>query len=414
MSSSPLLEPTHFRGRTLTPESPRPLYIPEPSNVPLLLDQTDLILNDSPAFISPHSPDIAAESSVGTEEHADSKSFNASAARRPLFKTMLDTGNDEKNMSPNNSNASKAGNRQELQRPSAKGTSSSSAYESTISRAMDDESGNDRVAGHLSYSHNEPQIAAQMTASMTIDPAHSTVPSYSASADHEMTRVQSIEAGVSNALHSLESRLELSPTTCRWIPSADLAENDMPKDTNDFQGVLPSETTLLPPASLPPRPPPQAKPSIHPNYLSNNDIRSFHQLPRLKLSGSSTSQSATNKHRPVPSLPPIPPASNLSQVPNSLPPPLTSAFEVSASGYASQEQNEVHQRPHAEFCRRGFLDDDSDEAPWGPDVQKKYDEFLAEERRYVTEGLWDRFPNGSRLFVGECYFSASGLRLSAN
>jgi hypothetical protein len=34
-------------------------------------------------------------------------------------------------------------------------------------------------------------------------------------------------------------------------------------------------------------------------------------------------------------------------------------------------------------------------------VQKKYDEFLHDERVYVTEGLWDRFPPGSRLFVGK-------------
>lgn len=44
------------------------------------------------------------------------------------------------------------------------------------------------------------------------------------------------------------------------------------------------------------------------------------------------------------------------------------------------------------------IDDDS---PWGPEVQKKYDEFLHDERIYVTEGLWDRFPMGSRLFVGK-------------
>jgi hypothetical protein len=42
-----------------------------------------------------------------------------------------------------------------------------------------------------------------------------------------------------------------------------------------------------------------------------------------------------------------------------------------------------------------------DDSPWGPEVQKKYDEFLHDERIYVTEGLWDRFPMGSRLFVGQ-------------
>jgi hypothetical protein len=41
------------------------------------------------------------------------------------------------------------------------------------------------------------------------------------------------------------------------------------------------------------------------------------------------------------------------------------------------------------------------DAKWGPEVQKLYDEFLADEQMYVTEGLWDRFPIGSRLFIGK-------------
>jgi hypothetical protein len=48
------------------------------------------------------------------------------------------------------------------------------------------------------------------------------------------------------------------------------------------------------------------------------------------------------------------------------------------------------------------LDESDDlDAKWGPEVQKLYDEFLANERMYVTEGLWDRFPIGSRLFIGK-------------
>jgi nuclear polyadenylated RNA-binding protein 3 len=38
---------------------------------------------------------------------------------------------------------------------------------------------------------------------------------------------------------------------------------------------------------------------------------------------------------------------------------------------------------------------------WGPEIQKKYDQFLAEERVYVTDGQWDKFPVGSRLFIGK-------------
>jgi hypothetical protein len=44
--------------------------------------------------------------------------------------------------------------------------------------------------------------------------------------------------------------------------------------------------------------------------------------------------------------------------------------------------------------------EDAGEIQWGPDVQTIYDKFLADERMYVSDGLWDRFPAGSRLFIG--------------
>ena len=40
------------------------------------------------------------------------------------------------------------------------------------------------------------------------------------------------------------------------------------------------------------------------------------------------------------------------------------------------------------------------ERKMSPQTQIKYDQFLDDERRYVTEGIWDKFPMGSRLFVG--------------
>ncbi|KAL9055034.1 MAG: hypothetical protein Q9162_003799 [Coniocarpon cinnabarinum] len=38
--------------------------------------------------------------------------------------------------------------------------------------------------------------------------------------------------------------------------------------------------------------------------------------------------------------------------------------------------------------------------PWGQEIQKWYDDFLEAERRYVLEGNWEKFPIGSRLFLG--------------
>lgn len=42
-----------------------------------------------------------------------------------------------------------------------------------------------------------------------------------------------------------------------------------------------------------------------------------------------------------------------------------------------------------------------EDRPWPPEVQRLYDGFLADERGYVTEGAWDKFPAGSRLFIGK-------------
>lgn len=36
-----------------------------------------------------------------------------------------------------------------------------------------------------------------------------------------------------------------------------------------------------------------------------------------------------------------------------------------------------------------------------PEIQRKYDQFLHDEEAYTGEGSWDKFPQGSRLFVGE-------------
>lgn len=51
---------------------------------------------------------------------------------------------------------------------------------------------------------------------------------------------------------------------------------------------------------------------------------------------------------------------------------------------------------------------DDENAPWTSEIQKKYDHFLDEERKYVTDGNWEQFPQGSRLFVGRsqevCHF----------
>ena len=44
---------------------------------------------------------------------------------------------------------------------------------------------------------------------------------------------------------------------------------------------------------------------------------------------------------------------------------------------------------------------DDEDTRWGPEVNRLYEAFLDQERKFVTEGQWDQFPMGSRLFIGE-------------
>ena len=34
------------------------------------------------------------------------------------------------------------------------------------------------------------------------------------------------------------------------------------------------------------------------------------------------------------------------------------------------------------------------------DYQRQWDQFMADERQYMSEAKWDRFPEGSRIFIG--------------
>jgi nuclear polyadenylated RNA-binding protein 3 len=76
-----------------------------------------------------------------------------------------------------------------------------------------------------------------------------------------------------------------------------------------------------------------------------------------------------------------------------LPPPPGTSFS-----YPPQQPGTIEQM-HIPLDHRD--DTDNPEKRWGPEIQKLYDIFLDEERKNVTEGTWEKFPLGSRLFVGK-------------
>ncbi|KAF2400133.1 hypothetical protein EJ06DRAFT_549478 [Trichodelitschia bisporula] len=119
-----------------------------------------------------------------------------------------------------------------------------------------------------------------------------------------------------------------------------------------------SPSTSLPSnPNLPPRPPPQDAPRTHPNYTPGDDIRTYH-------------------------------------------PHTAATYRASASSSHAQPSPTATSKPMQSPPRRDDLDSESEDVPFDGALQKQFDQFLQFERQNVTEGQWEKFPNGSRLFIG--------------
>lgn len=209
------------------------------------------------------------------------------------------------------------------------------------------------------------------------------------------------------------------------------------------------------PTGLPPRPPPQEQPIIHPNYVHSQHIRDYHPhannpafQPHTR-SGSSSGQGNVADPNARNYVPPVHSPSNASasqaQVPQESSNPIypsnitipgntqgingsqqsptpeiggggvpaytPTAANIQSAGYAASPQNVYggHQysatsaTPSDGRQDRQYREGEQprpEDRPWDAEVQRKYDRFIEDERRYVSEGRWEQFPQGSRLFVG--------------
>ena len=89
----------------------------------------------------------------------------------------------------------------------------------------------------------------------------------------------------------------------------------------------------------------------------------------------------------VASLPNVPfmPAASISHPLPNIPPPLAS--------------RRGHPASHASASSASARDDGA----FAPEMEHAFEEFLRDESVNVSEGSWEKFPDGSRLFIGEPY-----------
>ncbi|KAL5002257.1 hypothetical protein BDV10DRAFT_191515 [Aspergillus recurvatus] len=413
-------EALHFRGKTLTPESPRPLHVPEPTSIPVLQNQMDPVFNDT--------------STYGQAEDLSENSYSAHSSGQ-----YTRPGEAEWHMV--------SVQRGQKHRPTQQ--------QSHIQGSL--QSGPPLVNDGLADTDTTSPSTMATTAALPTspNPVPSTEPSSvgkvtnSSLTTHVPSDPSSLEAHPVPDTHPFSSHaarnnsfanevdhsigtLQAQTASQGRLDAEEKFEDNSAGNGVDFQNLLdnlPSSSTFAPaptvvsttimPAEhasspqaaadeapqsslgLPPRPPPQEKPSIHPNYNPSDDIRSYHQLPAHTASTSSNPYAAQpSNYQPnvgVPSL--AAGAPGTSSTAGTLPPPPVASFQqLSSSPAESQEPPAPATQKNGRVDRQLLRSDD--DAPWGPEVQKKYDAFLHDERVYVTEGLWDRFPYGSRLFVG--------------
>ncbi|KAJ6106205.1 hypothetical protein N7512_009722 [Penicillium capsulatum] len=306
MTPSPPDEALHFRGKTLTPESPRPLHIPEPANIPVLENQMDPVFNDTSTY--EHSASQVPLGWAPSEGQAQGHSQGSGSLRGA-------PGMDDKtNFYPPNPASEPSG--------------------STVSDGF----------SNSAVSHAPPVVPVSQGLASARD-LENAEPARGPDHLDGKEMAGSNVAGVN--LQSLLDNLSGAP----------------------LEGSLHQATESTQPQGLPARPP---QDPFHAN--PSDDVSPQH------ISAYAT-QSSNQPSQPF-----------LQSMPSGVPP------ERSRSLPENSSQASKKGKTDKQAIRPGKgVDDDS---PWGPEVQKKYDEFLHDERIYVTEGLWDRFPMGSRLFVG--------------
>jgi hypothetical protein len=346
-NSSPPQQAEHIRHQSLTPESPRPQNVPSPANIPILVEHMDASYGD----VS-HSNNDSAASASHYPQPAHSSSANANTSM-PYFADHSSTANFPNIGSQRGGHDAPGAFSQSTGFGGSMGTQPhdtssmqnfTSQHQSRAASASDaPQTSGQGLHSAYPYSHDNAYAAQQ-------------APAQSAQGAHYQTTAHTgSNVDVQALLDSLTPAAHNAPTT-QYAPAQMSSQSPQ---TQHHASSLPSAT------SLPARPPTQDKPATHPNYNPTDDIRSYHpqhqQPPNAQQRGNDSHQ-------------------------------LLSVQSQDFSAAPSQTQQQPGDRSETP--------DDEDQR-WPPEVNRRYEEFLDQERKFVTEGQWDQFPMGSRLFIGE-------------
>ena len=379
MTPSPPPDTPLFRGNELTPESPLPVHVPEPANIPVLENQIDPVFN----LMSTHLNSAPPPMSVPTMDPATySTEISLAAGEGDMHGASAEVTQDECTQEQGNTEKETAVPMADAMPQQTQSESVEPGSLTHAAQALDiaDPTSATTQAGVMSASnvHESAQASSEDQSQAS---AAEAAASARAEAPFEAVNYQAL---IDNIIPSNNVDVASEIRTAAQ-PVADASENPQPAS-------LLSPTHSLS-AGLPPRPPPQEKPAIHHNYHAEEDIRAYH-YPNLAQTPTTPQNGAFPNTPPFPTAAPAPGTSGLPTAP-----PSGAAYP--ASGASNHPPDREQQARNVEAARRANVGDRHDKTPWAPEIQKLYDKFLTEEQVYTAEGTWDRFPKDSRLFVGE-------------
>jgi hypothetical protein len=434
MSASDAPDAPTYRGKTLSPASPRPVHIPEPANIPVLQNQIDPVFNLMSTHMSvPQSArNMTAMDQQITEQSANAalESQGTEINNQEIMDNSMDAGEDggtdTSGQTEDATTAKESGeaNQAHTQSSIVHDQASALTHQSAAPAASHDVLPT-TPSNPSAQAPTHPQPTEAQEANGVPQPAQDAPQNDSQQAPASEQEATQVEGGNDvNMTAPASGEVNYQALLDNIVPST--AADDMVLDTvagnqvaDETSGDVPTPSSANLPtqslpsaASLPPRPPPQEKPAIHPNYVPGEDIRSYH-YPHLNTNTGGTSSGLatqspqqSNAFHAQPSFP-----NNASTGSNGLPPPPMASFQQPVQTGGEQVTNPPQQQSQPQQNRGGQRDAQgrrqnkgarNDEGPWAPEVQQLYDQFLDDEAVYTAEGTWDKFPQGSRLFVGMC------------
>lgn len=395
----------------LSPVSPKPLHYSIPSNIPVLENQIDLAFNQTQAHMA------EAGSQHQQSQYSQQPPPSSTTAPNATPTHVVETQPPQTWGQDGGYQNRTHGDGTDSEMNNAYPDNAPPSGSLVIAAAPSEEHPSQASHDHLSNPTQNLSDSVPPTPNVTTL-SHDVPQSNLAQAQANSLTVE-LPPGVENSASGVDYRTlfeNLPPATANAPQAEGITVPTTASPSSDpaqpFTGTVSSPTAGASslPSSLPPRPPPQEQPSIHPNYTHSRDIRDYHPHSQNPALLPHVPQSATFRpNAQLPTFPPAPGQTNAAGA-NGLPPPPVASFQQpqpqmaamaqsqSPASQAKQRQRELESQREIKQAAGEALDDA--DAPWTPEIQRLYDNFLNEERRYVTEGNWEQFPYGSRLFVG--------------